>query len=379
MTRFVLRALLFALPLLALYGACVWATDPYHKFGFNPTGVTDHRMLNPALARVLEYDGVILGTSMVENFRPSQVDSVTGYRSIKIPLPGATAHELSRSLDVALASGKVRWVLWGLDVFSLRGGPDEVHERFVFPEYLYGDGALTYLRYLGDPGVWPEARERIAARIARPLPRFSYDRDRYSYWGDQFVFSREEVLKHWAARTFNSDVPPAQFAFERLRENFDRNVLRHLRENPGVEFDLFYPPYSYLVWLDSADKGILDDFLALKHHVHEATAALPNVRVHDFQHLVEITGNLDNYKDISHFSPEINDYIAERVAAREFVVDRALEHTSREAIRRQVAAARGGEEGGSPEGGLVALPRSAAAVGPEMQSVPDLAPPLLER
>lgn len=42
---------------------------------------------------------------------------------------------------------------------------------------------------------------------------------------------------------------------------------------------------------------------------------MENVKIFDFQDIESITFNLDNYRDITHYSKEINEYIIDCIAS----------------------------------------------------------------
>ena len=80
-----------------------------------------------------------------------------------------------------------------------------------------------------------------------------------------------------------------------------------------TRFDLVWPPYSILVWLDFAQRDQLDVTLAFKRDVAAATRGLPNVHVHDLQAEATITHDLDRYTDIYHFDAAVNDWVIRAV------------------------------------------------------------------
>ena len=55
------------------------------------------------------------------------------------------------------------------------------------------------------------------------------------------------------------------------------------------------------------DKGWLSDAIKFKRYL--AALNIDNLNIFDFQCATSITSDLNNYKDITHFSPEINKYI----------------------------------------------------------------------
>jgi hypothetical protein len=55
--------------------------------------------------------------------------------------------------------------------------------------------------------------------------------------------------------------------------------------------------------------------LEIKKYIYDQLSAYPNVHIHDFQSEMEITHRLENYKDVSHYSQAINQYMIEQMAA----------------------------------------------------------------
>jgi hypothetical protein len=92
-------------------------------------------------------------------------------------------------------------------------------------------------------------------------------------------------------------------------------VLPLLRTHPQTRFDLVWPPYSMLVWLDFAQRGQLDVTFEFKRYVAHAVNALPNVKIADLQGHAEITEDLDRYRDLYHFAPDVNRWIVARTCA----------------------------------------------------------------
>ena len=86
--------------------ATVWVIDPYfhfHKpFSFVSYRLYNERYTNDGISRHFEYDTIITGTSMAQNFKPSELDRIFGVTSVKETFSGAGFKELSENLDRAL-------------------------------------------------------------------------------------------------------------------------------------------------------------------------------------------------------------------------------------------------------------------------------------
>ena len=80
-------------------------------------------------------------------------------------------------------------------------------------------------------------------------------------------------------------------------KSFDYNFLALVKSNPNKNFIFFYPPYSIITFKDWAEKDILFDIMKFKLYVNEEFSKLKNVILYDFQSAIDITTNLDNYKD----------------------------------------------------------------------------------
>jgi hypothetical protein len=304
---------------------CNFIVDPlqhYRKASFYKPFYKNSRYLNPGIAKTHDYNAVIIGTSMVQNFRPTYVDKVCGVNSVKLPLPGSSAYEQGLILDTALRTGKVRRVYFGLDVFAFKGPVTwESNGKGSMPLYLYDDDVFNDLEYLLSIDTVRFYKFILRANIFG-IDEEKLEHDNYGYWGNKFDFSREEVLKDWRSATFNKSSPREDFDFLNLKNNFDANLQKHFQAYPDVKFDIFFPPYSILVWIDSKQKGIVEEILKFKKYVIESTAEEKNIRVFDFQTIETIVLNLDNYKDVSHYSPSINEFMIDSISAGRFLTDK---------------------------------------------------------
>ena len=116
-------------------------------------------------------------------------------------------------------------------------------------------------------------------------------------------------------------------------------MLRIVEQYPEIEYHFFYPPYSILrfqLWYEHQPERFYNQ-MKIKEYIYEKLAAYPNVHIHDFQSESEITHNLTYYKDVSHYSDEINAYMIEQMKAGTYEM-KSLDDVRRmnEALLRQV-------------------------------------------
>ena len=118
----------------------------YHKplMGF-PYLIDNQLSQNPGMAGHMEYDSVILGSSMTVNFQTDWFKELMGLNTIKLSYSGAYPKDQSNIMKIIFDSGhEVKEVFLGIDVITYMGGVDET--KYPIPEYLYDDKALEKYR-----------------------------------------------------------------------------------------------------------------------------------------------------------------------------------------------------------------------------------------
>jgi len=345
---------------LAVSGALVlalglfnWAVDPlqlYRRAAYAPVFSENQRYQNPGLARSYDYEIVIIGTSHSENFSPRQVERVLGAPALKLAISGATAREQYLILDLAIGTGKVRRVIWGLDLLSFRKPAGAVSSREgAFPMHLYHWGPLSHPIYLLSLDTLDLSWKALRGVGHRDL-------ETLNAWYPLHRFGEDRVLADWRRRgaildRINLDPTRRYGPRRRQTERSIRvNLLSLVEAHPEIRFDLFFPPYSILSFL--ADfrtwEGAFAERQAYKAFVVTSLAPFPNAHVYDFQEIERFSHDLDNYKDLEHYRPEINDYIIESIAAERHRIDPgnlaellALQQEQVERYRREVCSSPG--------------------------------------
>jgi hypothetical protein len=104
-----------------------------------------------------------------------------------------------------------------------------------------------------------------------------------------------------------------------MKRSFAGNVLDPIDRARSVDFIIFLPPVSILMWKFIAERqpAVYETLLAMAVHIRRELVARPNVRLFDFQDLSEITFDLDRYMDLRHYSEAVNRYIIDAIAANQ--------------------------------------------------------------
>ena len=305
------KCILVLLLLLVLIVAVVVFVDPYfhyHRpFDFMSYRLYEERYINDGIGRHFDYDAIITGTSMAQNFKPSEMDALFGTRAVKMPFSGAGYAELSENLDRALArNGNVKMVLWAVDYNGLLRSYDwQQYENY--PTYLYDNNPFNDVSYVLNKsilyhGVMPNALMSLTGQ-----PRTTMDE--YSSWVNETGL--EHILLSYDRNNVNI---PATVDFgdsekQTVIQTIENNFVDLIEKYPDTEFYLFYTPYSICYWDAQNIKGTIQRQTEAEKLATEMLLQYPNVKLYNFFDQYEVICNPDYYNDDGHYSAEINSRI----------------------------------------------------------------------
>ncbi|MDD3347769.1 hypothetical protein [Oscillibacter sp.] len=312
---------LLALVLMALLScaALVWAVDPCLYFRIPADGKAvffNERYQNAGLARNLPADTVLLGTSMVANYRASHVAEVFGGTAVKLTVPDGYLGEFDAVLGQAFSRHTPKRVLFGLDINILTR--DEGGVTGALPDYLYDENPMNDVKYLlNRDALYYSAYTLLEkARGAAQILDDAYTWDAGTWWNHMTALENYE-----RPDTAGETLP--ETAYLANVEGHVNTILSWAQTHPSTEFDVFFPPYSILYWDKTARLGETDAvFSALDAAVKALLAgnSAHNLRVFFLPAATEITGNLDYYCDYIHHSGDAADKALHLLQAGDFEV-----------------------------------------------------------
>lgn len=303
--------------LLLLGGITAWI-DPlfhYHKplDGWAYT-LAYQRYVTDGILRNWDYDAIIIGSSMTEQFKASQVDKLFDRNTVKVPLSGASYKEVNDRLERAFQSNNnIKLIVRCLDFDKIASPKDDMRYD-SYPEYLYDDNLFNDVEYLFNKDILIDYTMHDVEMTAMGLSTSNFDD--YCMW-DECAYGKEAVLSIYERTEQQDEVPFTFQDEEKVSENIYQNVIELAEENPQTDFYIFFSPYS-IVRLDRfAREGKLQyQFDAEKY----ATALLlqyDNIHVFSFWDQYDLICNLDNYKDTVHYGSWVNDWIIDCMATEE--------------------------------------------------------------
>lgn len=311
---------------VGLLGLVNYAVDPlqFYRLATPPAVWSENQRYQiPGLARHADYETIVVGTSHAENFLPSLVEDRLGERAVKLAISGSTAREQRLVVEKAIATGKVRHVIWILDRIAFTKPADALgRSGDDFPIHLYREDATTPFRYL-------ISTDTLGLSLASVFGLGHRDLDSLNAWWDDHAFGAAPVLADWRRRLAVTEAVrrrsgrPFADPGPAIRQSVALNLVTPIREHPHVRFDLVFPPYSMLSYLaDYADDPRAPAARRrYKADVVAATARWPNVRVFDFQGIESIALDFRHFKDLEHFDLALNELVLDAIASGRHVVD----------------------------------------------------------
>lgn len=302
--------------------ALVVYVDPFFHYhsplpGF-PYLVDNQLSQNPGMAKHMEYDSVILGSSMTVNFQTTWFQELMGLNTIKLSYSGAFPKDQSNIMKIIFDKEderQVKKVFLGVDVITYTGGVEET--KYPIPEYLYDDVWWNDIAYVLNKDV-------LLNYILRPMvdPDPTDLSNVYASWWTEEYYSETWVLHNYnSPEQVDEESDPADFV-QAVEKNLAQNICPFIEENQETEFVIFFPPYSILFWNSVLKENHLDATMETFRYICERLNAYENVTVYFFQDQEGIICDLNNYADYSHYHPRFNRYMAECFANGECVVAR---------------------------------------------------------
>lgn len=302
-----------AVILLGAFALIVFLFDPffhYHKPWFGLAAVQDSKEYQvPGVVEHVEYDSVLLGSSVVMSINTDTLDQRFSCKTVKAVGNSATAPLLNYYLNHALETHDLKYVFYGLDVYSFYCDPDaEVISNDV--KYLTNQNPFDDVKYLWNGEV---IGKKIPDMLKKSLAGnyswgMAYNLNQYAMCGPDAALGSyspygliPEPEKSW------------DYEWEYVEENIDRleeTVMNH----PGTEFLFCMPPYPILWWTRAYNEGMMVTYEHTLKTCMERLLQYENVRFYttDFNNIAVIT-DLYQYMDVIHGGAMVTDRMAQEL------------------------------------------------------------------
>lgn len=308
--------------------------------------LNNERSQNDGITKHFDYDGIITGTSMTENFRTSEADRIFDAHFIKVPYSGGTFKEMNDNLVIGLQTHpKTKYIIRSLDRYLFETDKDSMRTDMGldFPTYLYDRNPLNDTKYVFNRDVLYTSDGNMIQNRKEGNPAGITSFDDYANWMSSYTFGKDTVL-----HTVFTDDASYQKGFSKaekqieltekekqtIHDNVIQNVTYLADQYPDTTFDYFLPPYSAAYWGNLLQEGRFDRQIQLEKYA--VSLILPHKNIHLFLwNRFDLFDDLNNYKDSIHYGEWINTWMLEEMqkdegrlteSSYESVIDQESDH-----------------------------------------------------
>ena len=311
---------LLTILLLGIVGGTTAFIDPFFHY-HAPLDqleypIDNQRYQNDGIVRHFDYDALITGTSMTENFKTSEFDALFGVNSVKVSYSGGSYAELFSNLRQAFAANpEIKTVIFCIEEWFLFSGRELILADGEYPTYLYDQNPFNDVKYLLNKDVFCSDTLGVLDYTAAGNVTTSFDD--YGSW--VYPYDADVVLGNYT----RLEKAPEISVFtageaENLTANLEATAVALAREFPDTEFIYYFPPYSILNWDNNRQLGTLERNVEAFRLASSLLLTQENIRLFSFYSDFDTVTNLDNYRDIVHHSNDINSLLLRRFAAGEY-------------------------------------------------------------
>lgn len=303
--------IVFVIVCLLGFASIIVIIDPYFHYHKPIDGVAyvlnrdNERFQNDGIVRYFDYDTIITGTSMTENFKTSECDELFDAKSIKVPFAGGTYKEVNDNLLRAFeANDGIKRVIRSIDNECMIVDKDAIMEGYILPEYMTNENPFDDISYVLNK----EAMKYAIMALQHTLKGYEMTSfDDYATWMEEKYFGKYYVLI-----TYTLEEPATE---ERvlsedeiimIKENVRQNIVDTANTYPETEFYLYFPTYSICYWDKLNNLGEISYWIEAERIAIEEMLQCPNIKIFSFSNKFDIVCNLDNYVDRVHHGDWIN-------------------------------------------------------------------------
>ena len=272
-----------------------------------PYVVDDQVDMNPGLAAHMDYEGVLLGSSMTVAFDTDWFVEDMGIKTQKLSYNGAYPKDQAIIMDkIFTAKGdNVKRVFLCID--ELNYSSDINQTKYPVTDYIYDENPFDDVKYLWNKTV-------LLDYVIKPLIDRSDASEwnmLYKPWWQPMNYNLANVRLYYEPAPEIVDTTSTEEYIAGIKANLDANIIPYIEAHPDTTYTVFYPPYSILYWYDAYRQGRIDKMAGKYDYMTRRLLEYDNVEIFFFQNDADIICNFDNYADYTHYRPEVCHYMVD--------------------------------------------------------------------
>lgn len=188
--------------LLIGVGSLTIVIDPYFHYHKPLENVYyslgNQRSQNDGILKHFDYDAIITGTSMAENFKASECNKIFGVNAIKVCFSGASYKEINDNLRVAFRNNEgIKVIVRALDTGRILTDKDKMrYDLGEYPTHLYDDKPFNDVKYVFNKEILLSLSVPLLEGDMNGIEGGITDFDRYSNWMHSCTFGKNAVLEN---------------------------------------------------------------------------------------------------------------------------------------------------------------------------------------
>ncbi|MDG1772128.1 MAG: hypothetical protein P8H32_01695 [Oceanicoccus sp.] len=305
-----------ALLLMALnYTIDPWMYFRDSKFSID-TGQGRHQ--NAGIGKHKQFSILVIGTSLSQNFLATDAENKFSGEVAVLSIPAGSGKEQNLTVANALKYQTLSRVIWELHPAAFVLDKDAV-KTSSFPEYLYDNNPLTDAYYLYN---LTNLKKSLSS-----LQEISGKKDiKPRNWKNLYAAKDNEYgcpsLLHMQIKKAGMPQQDSDLldTSNNIADNIEANIVSLVNAHPDIQFDFFFPPFSKLYW------GLIKEhepvryalYLQVAQTAQALLAGKENTRLYDFRAKEALSGDLNNYRDLTHYSSAANKQIISDIAKGDY-------------------------------------------------------------
>ena len=271
--------------------------------------------INGGLINNTDYDTVILGSSMTQNFKKSLFMDELELNIIKVTAGGMPIEAIVMYNEMIVNKNKASTIILALDFPIMAKGEEKLDnyplymtDRNVLNDFKYYMGFETWMRFIPISIALSLFNYRIGS--------FNSDLSLVGEWYNDYDYGKEVLIEIYDNSIRNKNVY-SEYNYEQVKFNIDK-IIEMINRNSDIEYIVFVPPYSSLYWYQMKVFGNLENFLETKNYFIKEASFMNNITIYDFQY-ADFTSDLDYYKDLTHYNLEISNFMIKSFSHGDFI------------------------------------------------------------
>lgn len=278
----------------------------YHKPFFNlNASLFDRDNQVVGTIRTFDYDSVLLGSSVAENFESTFLDNHYNCQTLKIIRASGSVADLLYYMDIAHEKQNLANVFWCMDIFAMTASTEVTLYDESIPRYLHTETIFDDISYLYNKDILFEI---IPLSIANSFLNRSTGGNAYN-WAEDKIFSPHQAMRAYQKP---DTILPLTDISSQTQTLINKNIsmtIEEITSHPDTEYTIIFPPYSLLWWDCGYTNGLSNEYFFVLETLLPQLLECENVTVYYFQSDINIICDLGNYMDMIHYSPTINQHM----------------------------------------------------------------------